>query len=264
MTADPGQGRATRGPSSRLHAARFLVAWVAVTAVAVALLARIELSPAGGSAEAVIVDDALRLLAFLSLPVFTFVLVALAYSVIVFRRGGVPADDPPPLPEPRGVALGWVAITSALALYVIVNPGLTGMAALGWFEDRPVDLVVRVQAEQWSWTVTYEGSGVTVRKADEIVLPVGRRVRFVVTSTDVVHALWIPAFRVKIDAVPGMETTTEATPNRLGSFEADPLYRLQCAELCGTGHARMTARVTVVEPAEFDRRIAALRAEAAR
>lgn len=263
MSADDG---AHTGPrrSVKRHTVAFVVAWLAATAVVFWVVAAIPFNPPGGSEEAEIIDEAFRFLALLAVPVFAFVLVGLAYSLVVFRRSGPPGEDPRPLPEPRGVAIGWIVVTSALAIFIIVNPGLTGMAALGWFEDRKPDLVVRVEGQQWSWKLTYEGYGVTVPKANELILPVGRRVRFIVTSADVIHALWIPAFRVKIDAVPGIETTTDATPNRLGAFESDPLYRLQCAELCGTGHARMTARVTVVEPAEFERRMAALRAEASR
>ncbi len=257
---------AARGPATsvRRHTLAFVVAWLAATALAFWIVSGTEFNPPGGSAEAAIIDEAFRFLALLAVPVFTFVLVGLAYSVVVFRRSGPPGDDPRPLPEPRGVALGWIVVTSALAIFVIVNPGLTGMAALGWFEDRRPDLVVRVEGQQWSWNITYDGYGVTVPKATELVLPRDRRVRFIVTSKDVIHSLWIPAFRVKIDAVPGIETTADATPNRLGSFDADPLYRLQCAELCGTGHARMTARVRVVEQAEFERQMASLRAEAGR
>lgn len=251
-------------PSARRHTVAFVVAWLVTTALALWIVAAIPFNPPGGSAEAEIIDDAFRFLSLLAVPVFTFVLVALAYSVVVFRRSGPPGDDPRPMPEPRVVAPIWVTVTAALAIFLIVNPGLTGMAALGWFEDRRPDLVVRVEAQQWSWKITYDGYGVTVPKATELVLPKDRRVRFIVTSADVIHSLWIPAFRVKIDAVPGIETTTDATPNRLGSFDADPLYRLQCAELCGTGHARMTARVRVVEQADFERQMASLRAEAGR
>jgi cytochrome c oxidase subunit 2 len=69
---------------------------------------------------------------------------------------------------------------------------------------------------------------------------------------DVLHSFWVPAFRVKIDAVPGMFTKVTATPNELGSFDDDVNFRIQCAELCGVGHATMQLPVRVVERAEFD------------
>ena len=77
-------------------------------------------------------------------------------------------------------------------------------------------------------------------------------VRFEITSRDVLHSFWIPAFRAKIDAVPGLTTTTYATPDRIGSFDEDINYRLQCVELCGVGHGEMTIPVRVVEQSQFD------------
>lgn len=258
-----------RYPRMRRHVIRFAILWTALTLLGIALVGIADLEPVQGSEESVVVDDAFRTLVVLSVPVLTFVLVALAYSLVAFRARGLPPGDAPsdaiPMRETRAAPLAWVAVTSALAVLVIVYPGLTGMAALGLggFPQREADLVVRVEAEQWNWDVTYEGLDVTLEEAEEIPLPLGRRVRFEVTSRDVIHSLWIPAFRVKIDAVPGMTTTVSTTPTRTGSFEADPLYRLQCAELCGTGHARMTARVTVLEPEAFERRLAELRQRAA-
>jgi len=90
----------------------------------------------------------------------------------------------------------------------------------------------------------------------EIVLPVDRRVRFEVTSTDVVHSFWVPAFRMKVDAVPGLTTTVYITPNRTGSLADDNGFRLQCAELCGFGHYVMGVPVRVVEQGEFEAWIA--------
>ncbi|MBI2774233.1 MAG: cytochrome c oxidase subunit II [Chloroflexi bacterium] len=249
----------------RRHVIPYVVLWMALTVIGLAVVGVTDLEPVQGSEEAVVVDDAFRFLVVLSVPVFAFVVVALGYSVVTFRVPGAPTADAPAVRETRAIPLVWLIVTSALAILLIVNPGITGMAALGLggFAERPADLVVKVEAEQWNWTVTYEGLGVTLTKATEVILPAGRRVRFDVTSTDIVHSLWIPAFRVKIDAVPGLTTSVSTTPTRTGSFEADPLYRLQCAELCGTGHARMVSRVTVLEPAAFERRMAELRQRAA-
>jgi cytochrome c oxidase subunit 2 len=85
-----------------------------------------------------------------------------------------------------------------------------------------------------------------------MVLPLGKLVRFDVTATDVLHAFWVPAFRMKIDAVPGQVTTVFARPNTTGTIEIDAGYRLQCAELCGLGHKDMWFGVRVVEQDEFD------------
>jgi cytochrome c oxidase subunit 2 len=97
-----------------------------------------------------------------------------------------------------------------------------------------------------------------------LVLPIDAKVQFLVNARDVIHSLWIPAFRVKIDAVPGLTTSVKATPNTLGTYEKDVNFRLQCAELCGAGHAVMRMPVRVVEQAEFDEWISEQRPISAR
>lgn len=83
------------------------------------------------------------------------------------------------------------------------------------------------------------------------MLPAGRRVQFNVTSLDVLHSFWVPAFRVKADAVPGQTYTMYITLDRTGTPD-DVAYRVQCAELCGLNHTNMSMPVRVVEPDEFD------------
>lgn len=206
-----------------------------------------RLHPVSASEEAEIIDGAFDLLLYIAIPVFTSVLVFLVYSVLRFRGED---EDGAPIRTDRRVVYSWVVVTAALAIFVTINPGLKGLAELG--ADTTSDLTVDVIAEQWNWTFDYVDYGVTLEKADELVLPEGRRVLLRVTSTDVIHSLWIPAFRVKADAVPGRIHDVYLTPTDSGSFEGDPNFRVQCAELCGTGHARMRAAVRVVSTDEFE------------
>ncbi|MGE0127410.1 MAG: cytochrome c oxidase subunit II [Blastocatellales bacterium] len=103
---------------------------------------------------------------------------------------------------------------------------------------------VYVTGKQWMWRFQHpEG----VREINELHVPVGRRVKLVMTSEDVIHSFFVPAFRVKSDVIPGRERYTtvwfEATkPGR---------YRIFCAEYCGTDHSKMGGWVTVMEPAEY-------------
>jgi cytochrome c oxidase subunit 2 len=78
------------------------------------------------------------------------------------------------------------------------------------------------------------------------VLPEDRPVHFRIESNDVVHSFWVPQFRLKSDAVPGLTTNIRLTPDRVGR------YQVVCAELCGFGHATMRQKVRVVAPEEFD------------
>ena len=227
------------------------LAWIILTVAFEAyVLATVE--PSTASREAEIVDSAFWLLTVLGIPVFTFVLVVLIYSVFRFRvRAGVDQPgDGPPIRSHRAFVSAWVVITAALAVFVIFNPGYTGLAELA--AEPEADLEVEVLAKQWDWSYTFLEQDVTVLEADELVLPVDTRVRFLITSEDVLHSFWIPAFRIKVDAVPGRITETLVTPTELGDFATDSEFRVQCAELCGTGHTRLRNRVRVVERAEFD------------
>lgn len=201
---------------------------------------------------ATIVDDAFLYLTALAVPVFAFVISAVTVSLVRFRSKGEPEDDGPPMHGDRRVFGWWLGITGTLAASLIVFPGLVGLVQLGNQENVSTEdlLVVRVQAARWAWTIEYPAAGVT--SGEELVLPVDQPVRFEISSVDIVHSFWIPAFRVKIDAVPGKTTTATLTPDRAGSFETDPMMRIQCAELCGLNHSTMALPVRVLEPAEFD------------
>ena len=81
-------------------------------------------------------------------------------------------------------------------------------------------------------------------------LPLGQPVRVVLASEDVIHSFYVPAFRIKQDAVPGRYTAITFTPTKVGAFD------LRCSEYCGTSHARMGGRVIVMQPGDFDRWLA--------
>ena len=144
----------------------------------------------------------------------------------------------------------WIIITTALTIVMIVHPGISGMEGLRDQASKKVDLVVQVEGSRWSWKITYPQHNVTSR--NEMALPVGKHIRFEVSATDVMHAFWIPAFRMKIDAVPGMVTKIYATPTKVGSSETDTGLRLQCAEMCGLLHDKMVMPVRVLEENQFE------------
>lgn len=86
---------------------------------------------------------------------------------------------------------------------------------------------------------------------NEIKLPLGEETKFQIHSIDVLHSFWVPAFRTKIDAVPGRTTFMTVKPDVLGRYADDIAYRVQCAELCGVNHTIMRTRVEVVDAAAF-------------
>jgi len=141
------------------------------------------------------------------------------------------------------------------------------------------DNTINVVGFRWSWTFNYTDDdvydiGIPATNNAEIDgqktngtpslegytgptlwLPVDEKVRFVLTSPDVIHSFYVPAFLFKMDVVPGRTNQFELTPNRVGTFAG------KCAELCGLDHSRMLFNVKVVPRAEYDAHIAELRAK---
>jgi cytochrome c oxidase subunit 2 len=139
----------------------------------------------------------------------------------------------------------------ALELVWSVIPFVLAMVMFFWGADLffrlsrpPVDSMdVFVVGKQWMWKVQHpEG----VREINELHVPVGRPVRITLGSEDVLHDYYIPAFRVKMDAVPGKLTTMWFTATKVGT------YQIFCAEYCGTQHSGMVGQVVVMEPQDYE------------
>ncbi len=119
------------------------------------------------------------------------------------------------------------------------------------------DVRMDVVGQKWSWTFNYReadnpavGSDVwesgTIRNTPSLYLPVNKSVRFTLSSPDVIHSFWVPAFYEKLDVVPGRLNTFDVTPNKEGVFAG------KCAELCGTYHSAMLFNVHIVSEAEYN------------
>ncbi|MDP1878922.1 MAG: cytochrome c oxidase subunit II [Actinomycetota bacterium] len=151
-------------------------------------------------------------------------------------------------------------------LYTVVP--LIMILGLFWFTARDQSEILAVSNDQdqtvnvvgfrWNWGFNYiDADAYAVGSPDlpaELVLPVNEKIRFELTSPDVIHSFWVPAFLFKMDVIPGKTNVFELTPNKLGTFAG------KCAELCGVDHSRMLFNVRVVERAEFDQYIADLKA----
>ncbi len=238
------------------------VIWVIATLLTLLASAAWQPFPTPGAEEARITDDAFRVLMYLGAPVFGLVMAVLAYSLWQFRAAG-PDEDGAYIRGVGAVPKVWVLVTSALCGLMIVWPGLTGLAELREHAENP-DMVVKVSGARWSWTVEYPESGVKITGKEPMVLPEGERIRFEVTAVDILHAFWVPAFRLKVDAVPGLTTVVTVNPDRPGDGATDAAYRLQCTELCGLQHANMAMPVRVVSNDEFQSWVRDKRAKAAR
>jgi cytochrome c oxidase subunit 2 len=223
-----------------------------LTAAGEYLAATADFYPTAHSDKGEEIRHAFMVLTYLAVPVCAMVIGVLAYALAT-RRGRGPDDDGEPIRGRGAVPAAWFAVTSGLTLLVMVYPGLT---SLGDVVDNPAnpELTVQVEAVQWTWLITYPDQGVD--RVTQIVLPVDREVRFEINSLDVLHSFWIPAFAMKIDAVPGKTTVVSLRPEQIGSYETDDLLRLQCAELCGLSHSKMTIPVSVVSQEDFEKWVA--------
>jgi cytochrome c oxidase subunit 2 len=113
---------------------------------------------------------------------------------------------------------------------------------------------VYVQGKKWMWKFAYPGGPSSI---DTLRVPAGRPVRVLITSRDVIHSFFVPALRIKMDALPGRYTYTSFTATRPGRYE------IFCAEYCGLGHSSMLGELVVMPPEEFDRWIGEQRRGAA-
>ena len=171
---------------------------------------------------------------------FLAVFIPLTYFAIKYRKGSR-ADRSN---APRGgiaLEITWTLIPA------FVSTGLFAWGAAVYFEiERPPDdaLEVNVVGKQWMWKLQHaEGK----REINELHIPLGETVKLTMTSQDVIHSFYVPAFRVKEDVVPGRYTNEWFKPIRTGTFH------LFCADYCGTQHSAMIGSVIVLEPAEYER-----------
>ncbi len=188
-------------------------------------------------------------------------------------RGAVAAN----FHENHVVELIWT-IVPALILIVMAIPATT--ALLKVYDTENADIDIKVTGYQWKWQYEYIGEGVKFMSElrtsqDEIygrapkgehylrevtqplVIPTGKKVRFLITGNDVIHSWWVPDFGVKRDAVPGLFTAAWAKTDVPGTYVGE------CTELCGIGHAFMPVVVEVKEEAEYNEWLAGKKAEAA-
>ena len=120
------------------------------------------------------------------------------------------------------------------------------------------NLTMEVVAHQFNFEFRYPGSRGRVLPAGEMHLPVGKSVKILVSSADVIHQFWVPDYRLKIGAVPGLVTDLNLTPTRPGRSN------ISCSEYCGSNHSTMQAKSVVESPDDFNKWLTAQKAQAAR
>jgi len=173
--------------------------------------------------------------------IFALVSAVIIYSVMAFRAQPDDETDGPPIHGHTGLEVVWTIVPAVL----VVAIGIVSAVVLSQNGDAGTNPYrIKVFAQQFAWRFEYpDAKGL---KSSELVLPLGRSVRFEMESADVIHSFWIPQMGQKQDLVPGLRTSIVVTPKREGTFS------LVCTELCGLGHATMRAPVRVLGQAAFD------------
>jgi len=148
---------------------------------------------------------------------------------------------------------GIVAPTATIFVLMVAS-----LVMLEEMTEGSPDLTLHARGEQWWWRIAHEGpEGALVPTPNELRLPAGQRAEIVLTAARVIHSFWAPTLGGKMDMIPGRENRMTLTPTEPG------IYRGQCAEFCGEGHAQMAFPVVVMEPDAFEDWLAA-QAEPAR
>ncbi|MCZ8318585.1 MAG: cytochrome c oxidase subunit II [Lysobacteraceae bacterium] len=204
---------------------------------------------------------------------------AMAYAIFKFRKskGAVPDKT---FVHSTKLEILWTAVPTLILVVMAVPATVKVIEA---YDTQGHEMTVKIVGQQWLWTYEYVGEGVTLtsrldRESERIrqsgrvptaaehgtylidvdrplVLPTDTKIRFILTADDVIHAWWVPALGWKSDAIPGIvnEQWTE--------IHEPGIYRGQCAELCGKDHGFMPIVVEAVPKAEFQARLAAMKAE---
>ena len=199
--------------------------------------------PEAASVEADRHDLLYLTLMIVSSLIMGVVVTFLVYSMWKFRRREDDFSDGPPIHGHTKLEVLWTLVPTAIVVGLAIYAGVVLERNEALADDR---LRVEVTARQFIWTFHYADEDVD---STVLVLPLGREAEFDVTAPDddVIHSFFVPEFRVKQDANPGIVRRTVATPTKLGT------YPLICTELCGLGHAQMRAVVRVVPADEFER-----------
>jgi cytochrome c oxidase subunit II len=220
----------------------------------------------GGSQNANDIDTLYKLTLYIGIVIFLLVWGVLIWSLIKYRarrdrvahqiRGNTPLE----IGWTIGAASILVVLTVVTFLYLddIENPPASGPNGLradaGQFAsiDQPEPpksggpaLTVHVNGQQYIWRYDYPGDPGALYSYEEMVVPTNTTVVLELEASDVIHSWWIPKFGGKADAVPGYVNETWFKVPNPGT------YRGQCAELCGSGHADMRAKVVAMSPDDF-------------
>ena len=174
--------------------------------------------------------------AFFSLLIFTLVV----YFAVRYRRRSEDEPPPPPMRDDLRLEIAWIVVPLVLVMIAFFW-GASVYFAMARTPENALEIFV--VGRQWMWKFQHPDGQ---REINQLHVPLGRPVKLMLASEDVIHSFLIPAFRVKHDVVPGYYTTLWFEATKTGRFH------LFCAEYCGTQHAGMVGQVVVLEPNQYE------------
>ena len=183
-----------------------------------------------------VVDNVFLYILFICVFLLGLITFLMVYFVIRYRREKHP--KPVDIEGSTWLEVTWTVIPTLIVLTMFYY-GLTGFEFLKKVPEGA--MVVKVMARQWSWLFEYENGA----KDTELRVPVGSPVKLILTSQDVIHGFYAPAFRIKQDAVPGMTNYLWFQPTEVGTFD------VLCSQYCGLEHAHMLTKIAVLPQEEF-------------
>jgi cytochrome c oxidase subunit 2 len=181
---------------------------------------------------------------FIGILILSAIITIAVFALIItfavrYRRGSQAKRGKLPQLVSREFEIGWTTATLFLFLFLFwwaASADLTGLTV-------PANAIeIHVVAKQWMWK-TQHASG--AREINALHVPVGKPVRLIMTSQDVIHSFFVPAFRIKQDVLPDRQTETWFQATKIGVFP------LLCAEYCGTDHSMMRGRIVVMRPEDY-------------
>jgi len=222
-----------------------LIAAVVAIAIGIVLSYVIHWFPVQASTQAHNTDRLYHVLVIASIPIFVLVVSVILYCCWQFRmKPGEELKDGPPIHGNTRLEVVWTTIPAIILLGLVSY----SFVVLRENEKKPArEIDVGVTGQQFEWSFQYPTSitGGAPLESDQLYLPEGESVEFNMRSKDVIHAFWIPAFRIQEDVVPGITTHWRATPDLIGN------YPIVCNLLCGLGHSTMRTTAHVVPEAQF-------------
>ena len=174
----------------------------------------------------------------LAITIFLFGLITFLMVYFVIRYHLKRSPQPAEIKENTWLEIIWTVVPTLLVLTMFYY-GLTGF---NFLKRAPQDAMkVKVIARQWSWLFEYENG----LRTTELKVPVGKPIKLLLTSQDVIHSFYAPAFRIKQDVVPGMVNSLWFQSTEVGEFD------VLCSQYCGLQHAKMLTKIMVLPEEEF-------------